>query len=152
MSKGVLVETDLLVEFLLAPQGSVPLLRRLLQTTSCFSTFIQASEIYAASANDEERRILERPLFGLKILGASSRYATTIGGALSSANGLISHRNAIVAAMAIESNLPVVTDTFARGLGRVKSVRVISAAELRNTPDNRALIDLLEFNEQISGT
>lgn len=144
MSKGILVETDLLVEFLLAPPGSVPLLRRLLQTTPCFSTFIQAAEIYGTAANDEERRVVERPLFGLKILGASSRYATTIGRLLSSANGSIGHRTAIVAAMAIESDLPIVTQTFGALLTGIDAARVIDAASLRNAPTEQAMLDLLK--------
>ncbi len=143
MSKGILVETDLLVEFLLAPSGSTPLLRRLLQTTVCFSTFIQASEIYGTAVSDDERRIVERPLFGLKILGASSRYATTIGRLLSSANGSIVHRTAIVAAMAIESNLPIVTETFAQTYNGITGVHIIEAGGLRETRSDDLLLDRL---------
>jgi len=148
MSTGVLIETDVIVEYLLAPTGQTPLLRTLLQATTCYCTFLQAAEIYSAASNDEERRMVERPLFGLKVLGASSRYATTIGALLTSRLGSTALRTAIVAALASESKLPIVTDAFAPALAAVEGLRVIRASELRHADSVRAIVSILEGSTQ----
>ncbi len=126
---GVLVETDLIASFLTAPAGERPLLRRLLETTTCYTTFVQAAEIYAVATSDQERATVERALFGLKILGASARYAKTMASALTSLGTAPDLRTAIVAAMAVESGLPIVTATRGADYGRLPGLRVIPAAE-----------------------
>lgn len=139
--KGILVETDLITEFLTAGEGSVPLLRRLLEIVPCYTTFIQAAEIYSVTGNDDERRIVERALFGIKILGASGRYAKTIGDILSSTPETGGHRSAIVAAMAIESEIPVVTEAYYIHFSEIPRLRVISASTLRSSASRAALLD-----------
>jgi len=140
---GILVETDLIVEFLTAPSGRESLLRRLMAAVSCFSTFVQASEIYSACDGESDRIIVDRALFGLKILGASSRYSKTIGLLLSSSGSLRGHRSAIVAAMALESRLALVTDTHFDEHSSVNGLRVISAAALRRTKNSDELMKAL---------
>lgn len=140
---GILVETDVIVEYLTAAPGVQPLLRSLLAATTCFSTFIQASEIYSVCTSAEERSSVDRALFGLKILGASSRYSKTIGDVLSSLGTMRGHRTAIVAAMALESRLPVVTDTHFDALSSVAGLQLHSAAELRRVTSRDALIKVL---------
>jgi|GEM_PF-2045273 len=141
--KGVLLETDVIVEYLTAAPDEVPLMRRLLGTISCCTTFLQAAEIYSAARDDGERRTVEQALFGLKILGASSRYAKTIALLLSSEGRMGGHRTAIVAAMAIESGLPVITDDHLQEFGGISGLRLIEASTLRRTPDHAALADAL---------
>jgi predicted nucleic acid-binding protein len=140
---GILIETDLIVEFLTAAEGSQSLLRQLLAVTPCFSTFIQASEIYSACRGEEDRRAVERALFGLKILGASSRYSKTIGECLSSLGTMRGLRTAIVAAMALESSLPVVTDVHYDAHSAVPGLRLLPAAELRRAKSRDELAKVL---------
>jgi predicted nucleic acid-binding protein len=139
---GVLIETDIIIDYLTASPGETPLLRRLLEAVTCYTTFLNAAEIYSAARGDEERRTVEQALFGLKILGASGRYAKTIGGVLSS-EGTIGHRTAIVAAMARESNLPIVTETYFAELSSLSKLHVLAASELRRTPDRESLSALV---------
>lgn len=139
--KGVLVETDVITEFLTAQPGTVPLLRRLLEVLPCYTTFLQAAEIYSVTRSEQERHIVERALFGIKILGASSRYAKTIGDILSSPHRTGGHRPAIVAAMAIESDIPVVTDAYYTIFSEIPRVRVISASILCSSADSAALLE-----------
>lgn len=138
--KGILVETDLITAFLTAPAGSTPLLRRLLEILPCYSTFIQAAEIYSVTTGEEERHTVERALFGLKILGASGRYAKTIGDILSSPPRTGGHRTAIVAAMAIESDIPVVTEAYYNTFSEIPRLRVITASTLDSAADGAALL------------
>jgi hypothetical protein len=140
---GVLIETDVIVEYLTATNGEETLLRRLLTASPCFSTFIQASEIYSVCGGENDRRTVERALFGLKILGASSRYSKTIGELLSSLGPMRGHRTAIVAAMALESRLPVVTDIHFDAFSAVSGLRLISASELRRAKSRDALMKVL---------
>jgi predicted nucleic acid-binding protein len=140
--KGVLLETDLIVEFLTAG-GEASLMRRLLETATCFTTFLNAAEIYSTARDDDERRMVERALFGLKILGASSRYAKTIGAALSSEVIVIDHRTAVIAGMAIESGLPVITDVYHTAHSHLPLVQVIAASELRTIEDRAGLAEAL---------
>jgi predicted nucleic acid-binding protein len=140
---GILIETDLIVEFLTAGSDARPLLRTLLQTATCYTTFIHAAEIYSSIDGDEERRTVDRALFGLKILGASSRYAKTIGDALSSMPTTGSYRTAIVAGIALESHLPVVTDLQYDALSQVPGLHLVAAEKLRQLTTREALLDAL---------
>lgn len=141
--KGILLETDLIAEYLTAGAGEIPLMRLLLETVTCYTTFLHAAEIYSAARNDDERRSVEKALFGLKILGASSRYAKTIALVLSSEGRMRGHRTAVVAAMAIESGLPVVTDDYLPDLSDIPGLRLISASSLRERPDHVSLAEAL---------
>lgn len=143
---GILVETDLIVEYLVSPPGEQPLLRRLLQSVTCYTTFLHAAEIYGAAGDDRERRTVEHALFGLKILGASSRYAKTIGGLLTSQGAVRGHRTAIVAAMALESKLPLITDAYLKDFSDIPGLHLIAATAIRRIPEgvsiNEALVAL----------
>lgn len=145
---GILIETDVIVEFLTAGDGEIPLLRRLLETVPCYTTFLQAAEIYSTAQDDQERRQVEKALFGLKILGASSRYAKTIARVLSSEARMGGHRTAIVAAMAIESRLPVVTDEYLQDLCNIPGLHPVSASSLRQTIGHTSLGQALAAIEQ----
>lgn len=107
----LLIESDLIAEYLTTPVGTVPALRELLRSARCFSTFIQAAELLSLAETESEQRIVERGLYGLKIIGASSRYSQQIGALMRGHSGL-DHRTAIVAAIAISANLTIVTRTF----------------------------------------
>jgi hypothetical protein len=136
----VLIEVDLIAEYLTAEAGVTPLLRRLLELVPCYTTFIQAAEIYSTVTSDEERRIVDRALFGMKILGASSRYAKTIGNVLTSVATGDRYRSSIVGAMALESRLPVVTQLFIDSLSQIPGLRVIAAEALRDLSDSDDLL------------
>lgn len=141
--KGVLVETDLIVEFLNAPLGHVPLLRRVLTATTCYTTFIQAAEIYGTARTPEELRAVERAVFGLKVLGASGRYAATIGRLRSSNVDPRDYRTAIVAAMAIESRIPIVTGRYAEAYADIPGLHVITVARLAEAENDVTFAEML---------
>lgn len=166
--KGILVETDILVEYLTAPAKEASHFRRLLGAVVCYSTFVQTAEIYSATIDAEERRTVDRALFGLKVLGANSRYAKTIGDLLSSlsqtsvdplapeattargnvlANGTFADhkfRIATVAAMAIESNLPLVTGAWEAAYRAIPGVRIVTPRDLDGAIDSDAIKELFD--------
>ena len=132
---GILVETDVIAGYLLQPAHSAALLRRLLQSATCYTTFIPAAEIYGTAQTADQMRIVERALFGLKILGASGRYAKTIGRIRSSSQSAGDFRFDITAATAIESGLPIVTERHRSEYERYPGVVVIGATALAAAPD-----------------
>ncbi len=140
---GILVETDIIVEYLTAGPGDTPLLRQLLESVMCYTTFLQAAEIYSAAQDEDEHRTVERALFGLKILGASSRYAKTIAQALTSDGRASGHRAAIVAAMAMESQLPVLTDSYLKDFSNIAGVHLIAASSLREVAKGASFAEAL---------
>lgn len=143
----VLVETDVLAGYLIAPATAPSVLRLLLQSATCFTTFINAAELYSLPTNDEEQRMIERALFGLKILGASGRYAKTIGALLSSLEtpgNIVDHRTAIIAGMCREGRLPVVTDSRYDVYSRIPGMIVLRGDDVRQFASPMALRDHLE--------
>ncbi|HVZ40080.1 MAG TPA: hypothetical protein VHI13_12450 [Candidatus Kapabacteria bacterium] len=138
----ILVETDVLACFLIAPAAQPSVLRLLLESATCFTTFINAAELYSIPKDDAERRTVERALFGIKILGASGRYAKTIGRILSSLlspDGITDYRTAIIAAMCQEGRLPVVTDSHYDVYSRIPGMIVLQGDDVRRFSTPTAL-------------
>lgn len=133
----LLVETDLIAEYLTAPVGTVPALRDLLRSARCFSTFIQAAELFSLAKTEEEQRIVERGLYGLKIIGASSRYSRQIGALMQEQPG-VNHRIAIVAAIALSANLTIITRTFFENYLTLGSIPALHTGKQLSliTPEN----------------
>lgn len=142
-SQGLLVETDILAEFLTAPPGHVSLLRLLLAELPCYTTYIQAAEIYACTSSDEDLRLIEPALFGVRVLGASARYAQTTGRLLrestTAAGSRAAWRETVTAAIAIEARLPVVTQNFLQNYGQILSLPIIEASVVRQLLGRGAL-------------
>lgn len=135
-TQGILVETDILVDFL-TTQGDAPsLLRLLLSEVPCYTTYIQAAELYACAHNEEEIQDIEPALLGVRVLGASARYAATMGAILRCAmDKQPSHkplwREIATSAVAIESRLPIVTKNFLRNYEQIPNVSIIEADVVR---------------------
>ena len=142
--RALLVETDVLAEYLIAPEDRVPLLRRLLECAICHTTFVQAAELLSTAREEKERAAIGRALAGVRVLGASSRYADTIGRILSSLGTPGGLRTAIVAAMARESSLPIVTSIHLDDLTRVAGIALLDARVLAQSEDAGTLEALLQ--------
>ncbi len=131
--QGVLIETDILIDFLTAPAGDPSLLRMVLAELPCYTTFIQAAELYSTASSDEEKHMIEPALFGLRVLGASARYATTMGRLIreTAHPEPMPMRHICTAAIAIEANLPVITKKFIENYRRVHHLPIIEADIVR---------------------
>ena len=145
-SLGVLVETDILVDFLTAPQGEPSLLRLLLAELPCYTTFVQAAELYSCAGTDGEKRMVEPALFGLRVLGASARYAATMGAILRATGGAEppGMREICTASVAIEANLPVVTKKFLLNYRLVPNLSIIEADIVRQLIRRKELLPSVE--------
>lgn len=110
---GILIETDILIEYLVNEGKGISVLRNLLTEFVCYTTFVQAAELLSAALNEAENKELEKALFGLKVLGSSSRYSFRIANQLKKLNDINlvkdKFRFAIISAIAIESDLTIIT-------------------------------------------
>lgn len=135
-TQGLLVETDILIDFL-TTQGNEPsLLRLLLAEVPCYTTYIQAAELYASARNRDEEQCVEPALLGVRVLGAHARYASTMGALLRDAEGApfpchSAWRAVATAAIAVESRLPIVTKNFLQNYQQIPRVSIIEAGVVR---------------------
>ena len=145
-SQGLLVETDILVEFLTAPAGEPSLLRLLLAEIPCYTTFVQAAELYSCAGTDAEKLMVEPALFGLRVLGASARYAARMGALLRETGGseTVSLREICTAAVAIEANLPIVSQKFLQNYRLMPHTSIIEADVVRQLIRRKALLPYVE--------
>jgi predicted nucleic acid-binding protein len=84
---------------------------------SCFTTVINAAELYAGAWGDEEIKKVDAALWGMKVLGLSSRYAKHIGQLfvkLQTQGKSITEHDCLIAGIALESKLPILTGNTKR--------------------------------------
>lgn len=105
--KEFFIETDILVEHLTHTDNSVPsYLEKAMMQGSCFTSVVNASELYYAVKSKEEKEIIDKLLYAVKVLGLSSRYAIYAA----NWNGkLETVRDAMIASLVKLNKLPIVT-------------------------------------------
>lgn len=105
--KEFFVETDILVEHLThKDKGTPSFLEKAMSQGDCFTSVLNASELYFAVSSKEEKEIIDKLLYAVKVLGVSSRYALQT----SEFNGkLDTVRDALIASLVKINKLPIVT-------------------------------------------
>lgn len=77
--RGLLLDTDILFEHLIhdgtGMQSEASLLELLLAEEICFTSVLNAAELYTRCENSEEKAAVRKLLNGLNILGVHARYA-----------------------------------------------------------------------------
>ena len=76
--KHFLIDTDILVDHLTQSRDSKSMLEKAMAAGICFTTVINASELYLAAASDEEQLAIDKLLGSLKILGIHYRYSLSV--------------------------------------------------------------------------
>lgn len=131
LEEGALIETDVLCDYLVSDKPS--LLRMLLRNVPCYTTVINAAELFSVVHNEHERLCVHNLLGGLRVMGLNARYAITIGNLTREAREAgckISERDAIIAGTCVASRLPIVTIRWKEKYRALNSVRVVSSTEL----------------------
>jgi len=100
----VFLETDVIAEYLAGNDSSH--LLRLMQNSICFTSVINASELFFAAGNESQNNYVRKVLTGLKVLGTHSRYSLLINKYSSLVNTV---RDALICVLAEYNKLPVVT-------------------------------------------
>jgi len=120
------IETDILVEHLThSDKSTKSYLEKAMSKGDCFTSVVNASELYFAVKSEEEKNIIDKLLFAVKVLGLSSRYALMT----SKWHGkLETVRDAMVASLVEMNKLSVVT--FAKEKYEKTEIKIISPLEL----------------------
>lgn len=72
-----LIDTDILIDYL-KTNKSVSALEKLMQKGICFTTAINASELYYSAMDNKTKELVDKLLRALKVLGVNSRYSLEV--------------------------------------------------------------------------
>jgi len=102
----VFLETDIIVEYLTEKGKEGSILPDLMQNSICFTSVINASELFYAAKNDLQKDSVRKVLTGLKVLGMHSRYSLLINNYSTLVNTV---RDALICVLAEYNKLPIIT-------------------------------------------
>ena len=106
--KEFLIETDLMIEHLTIKDGSVKSgLEIAMEIGICFTTAVNASELFFAAKTEVKQDSVKKILTALKVLGISARYSLNIN---EFAGKVSTVRDAIICATAKINKLPILTN------------------------------------------
>jgi predicted nucleic acid-binding protein len=122
-----LIDTDILIDHLKTKDKSQLSDLEIAMTKGiCFTSVIQASEMYFNKLIPEDKKAVDSVIYALKILGIHSRYSLSISDFF---NKVASTRDAIVCSVAKNNKLPILTNRFDRY--RKSGIKIITSEELR---------------------
>lgn len=100
----VFLDTDVYLKHLRGDEDSV--LLKCLSVFDCFTSVINASEVFAECETKEQEENAKQSFFGSGVLGVPYKYSHTIGKLLKEK---INYRDALMLTIVIETKLPVVS-------------------------------------------
>lgn len=107
-----LIDTDLLLQHLTHQDFSVPsILEKAMIKGTCFTTVLNASELFFAASDDLERESIKNLLSAIKVLGLNSRYSLKISKFF---NKVATTRDALFCTVAELNRLPILTNDLER--------------------------------------
>ena len=101
------IDTDILVEHLNHCCKSKSILEKAMLRGICFTSVINASELYIAVKNDDEKKEVDKLLRTLNVLGIHARYSLSVYEISEHAGNL---RDALVGVLVKNNKLPVLTN------------------------------------------
>ena len=113
-----LIETDILNDYLThrSSDGEPSLLRQALAQATCYTTMINAMELFASATDQKSRDATMNLLMVVRVLGFSARYAepfAALGKQIEQEKKLVlSQRELMILAMAETSKLTIVTRKY----------------------------------------
>jgi hypothetical protein len=93
----------------------------------CFTSAINASELYYSASTSAERDSVDKVLYALKVLGINSRYSLEVA---RFSDQVDSVRDALFCAVAFKNKLPILTENICRY--SQTGLEIITSQELRN--------------------
>jgi predicted nucleic acid-binding protein len=105
-----IIHTDIFIDYLLHDREEEHVLRRAMGKFFCYTTVFNAIELFSLAGNERERSAIERSLSAMKILGLNAKHAKRYGEWLGAGKKL-PRMNGLIACMALESKLPILTGT-----------------------------------------
>jgi predicted nucleic acid-binding protein len=124
----VIVDTDVILDHLLADASGETVLRKLMRTYFCYTTVVNAAALFALASSTRQRTAIEHALGAVKILGINARSAKQFGNLLRTYPrlGVV---DSFLAGICLESRLPLCTFAPQR-FSAVRKLRVLPAHSL----------------------
>jgi len=128
-----LIETDVLREYLVSAQPGESVLRTALVTGVCYTTMVNALELFRAARTNEEHDAVMQVLMVVRVLGFNSRTAESfakLSQDIETKTGIIiTEREAMIVGMAKTSKLTIVTKDLFERYKRFEAVPVLDTAQ-----------------------
>ncbi len=106
--RKVVVHTDVIVDHLLHEGDGRSAFRIAMGSLFCYTTVFNAIELFSLARTGRERRMVERSLSAMKILGLNAKHARHYGVRI--AGGMtLARMNTLIAGICLESRLPILT-------------------------------------------
>ncbi|HYM19921.1 MAG TPA: hypothetical protein VEW28_02840 [Candidatus Kapabacteria bacterium] len=124
----LLIETDILHDYLTHTGEEPSVLRQALSRATCYTTMLNAMEVFALSHSTDERDAVMNMLMVVRVLGFSGRYAEGFA-ELGKRFHTLSQRELLVAGMASVSKLTILTERFYDRYAIAGGIAVIRSLE-----------------------
>ena len=122
-----LIDTDIFVDHLTQEDNSaLSDLEIAMSSGMCFTSVIQASELYFHASDPVEKQGVDSVMRAMKVLGIHPRYSLTISDFF---NKVATTRDAIVCSVAKNNKLPIFTNDSNRY--KESGIKIITSLELR---------------------
>jgi predicted nucleic acid-binding protein len=128
MIKKVIIDTDVVVDYLLAGPAEETAFRKLMRGYFCYTTVVSAAALFALASSKKQRMAMEDALGALKILGINARSAVSFGDLLRT-HPRLSVSDCYIAGICLESRLPLCTFT-PRRFSAVRKLTLLPASSL----------------------
>ncbi|MEO6939930.1 MAG: hypothetical protein ABI444_07310 [Candidatus Kapaibacterium sp.] len=129
MSSQLLIETDVLADFLITPNGERSLLRSALTQSVCYTTMVNALELFRATRSESENAAVLGMLNVVRVLGFNARFAQTFSEVAreieTRTSKQLTDREAMIVGMAKASKLSILTVTLKDRYESFESVAVL---------------------------
>ncbi len=124
----IVVHANVIGDYLTHRAAGPSLLRKIAANYFCYTTVVDASELFSHAAGPRQRLAVEHALSAMKILGINARSARRLGQLMRE----YAHQplgNLLVAGLCLDSNLPLVTLTPGAFAG-IRGLKVLDARTL----------------------
>jgi hypothetical protein len=105
--KQFFIETDILVDHLTHLGNEKSSLEKAMLQGICFTSVINASELYFAVQDKNEKALIDKLLRTLKVLGLNSRYSLSVNDFVGKAQNI---RDALICVLVKNNKIPVLTN------------------------------------------
>jgi len=118
----LLVETDLLADYLVAQPGETSLLRTVLSHVQCYTTMLNALELFRAAESVAEREAVLAVLTVVRVLGFPARTSEVAADLFRTTKETVTTRESVILGLAHASKLGVLTK---RHFDRYKKLAIV---------------------------
>ena len=110
--KEFLLDTDIIIDFLTVNDNKkMTVLEIAMSKGICFTTVLNASELFFAVKDETEKEKVKKVISSLKVLGVNARYSLNISDFF---NKVATVRDAILCSIAKNNGLPILTNNIDR--------------------------------------